>query len=135
MRAQSRKNASQRRLYSVRIAAVDMSCRAARGSGADSPEEPGRAGCGADRARPESAGRAAAVAGVERPTWGLVETLDIMADDEMMDQIAESERDRLAGRVVRLEDFLAMIRVEDKKEGARAAGSCDEDRGREKDRA
>lgn len=72
-----------------------MSCRAARGSGADSPKKEGRAGYGADRARPESAGRAAAVAGVERPTWGLVETLDIMADDEMMDQIAESEKDRL----------------------------------------
>lgn len=38
-----------------------------------------------------------------------------MADGELMDQLAESERDRLAGRVVRLEDFLSKVEIEDKK--------------------
>lgn len=67
------------------------------------------------RARLENTPQTAAAAGAERPTWGLVETLDIMADGELMDQLAESERDRLAGRVVRLEDFLSKVEIEDKK--------------------
>lgn len=71
------------------------------------------------RAQLENTPQTAAAAGSERPTWGLVETLDIMADDELMDQIAESEEDRLAGRVVRLEDFLNKLKIEDAKEGRR----------------
>ena len=96
------------------------------GGGSDSPKKPRCAVDGADRARPVVAVQADAAAGSGRPTWALVETLDIMADDELMDQLAESERDRLAGRVVRLEDFLSKVKIEDKKEGSRAAGSRDD---------
>lgn len=89
----------------------------ARGGGAGAPPKPERAAVGAGPAAHMSDALAAAAAGAERPTWGLVETLDIMADADMMRQIAESEEDRRAGRVVSLEDFLKELEIEDKEEG------------------
>lgn len=94
----------------------------ARGGGAGAPPKPERAAGGEGPAAHMSDALAAAAAGAERPTWGLVETLDIMADADLMKQIAESEDDRLAGRVVSWEDFLKELDIEDK--GERPGGGA-----------
>ena len=67
----------------------------------------------------EAALQPAAAAGADYPTWGLVETLDIMADDDLMDEIARSEEDVRAGRVVRWDDLLGDLGSDLKKEDTR----------------
>lgn len=62
----------------------------------------------------------AAAAGVECPTWGLVETMDIMADDDLMEDLAKSDEDIRAGRVVLLDDLLNDLRTDAEKEDMRA---------------
>ena len=47
----------------------------------------------------------AAAQAAEHPTWGLVETMDIMADDDLMEDLAKSDEDIRAGRVVSLDDL------------------------------
>lgn len=63
---------------------------------------------------------------VGHPTWGLVETMDIMADADLMNDLAKSDEDIRAGRVVLLDDLLNDLKIDAEKEDARAAGPDNE---------
>ena len=62
----------------------------------------------------------AAAQAAGHPTWGLVETMDIMADDDLMEDLAKSDEDVRAGRVVSLDDLLDSLEIDAKGEDARA---------------
>lgn len=62
----------------------------------------------------------AAAQAAEHPTWGLVETMDVMADDDLMEDLAKSDEDIRAGRVVSLDDLLNSLEIDAKEEDARA---------------
>lgn len=77
-------------------------------------------------ASPKGAPSPDAAACVGHSTWGLVETMDIMADDDLVNDLAKSDEDIRAGRVVLLDDLLSDLKIDAEKEGARAAGLDDE---------
>lgn len=52
--------------------------------------------------------------------------MDIMADGDLVNDLAKSDEDIRAGRVVLLDDLLNDLKIDAEKEGARAAGSGDE---------
>ena len=49
-----------------------------------------------------------------------------MADDDLVNDLAKSDEDIRAGRVVLLDDLLNDLKIDAEKEGARAAGLGDE---------
>lgn len=62
----------------------------------------------------------AAAAGAECTMWGLAETMDIMADDDLMEDLAKSDEDIRAGRVVLLDDLLDDFGIDAEKGDMRA---------------